>query len=105
MSILIKGMKMPKDCPMCPMAHYNALSEFTGCKIGKRFFDGDEMNTSTRPSWCPLTELPPHGRLIDADALRQEWLDNGQNVYIYDTNDFLFSIDDAPAIIEAEVEE
>ena len=24
-----------------------------------------------RPDWCPLIELPPHGRLIDADALRR----------------------------------
>lgn len=37
-------------------------------------------------------------RLIDADALREVWLENGENEYIYDTNIFLNSIDDAPTV-------
>ena len=37
-------------------------------------------------------------RLIDADSLRQDWLENGENEYVYDTNSFLFSIDEAPTI-------
>ena len=37
-------------------------------------------------------------RLIDADALRQDWLENGQNEYVYDTNAVLYSIDEAPPI-------
>jgi hypothetical protein len=24
-----------------------------------------------RPDWCPLIELPPHGRMIDADKLKE----------------------------------
>lgn len=44
----------------------------------------------------------PHGRLIDADALRADWLENGENEYVYDTNAFLDSIDAAPTIIQAE---
>lgn len=32
-------------------------------------------------------------RLIDADAMRQDWLENGENEYIYDTNAVLDSID------------
>lgn len=40
-------------------------------------------------------------RLIDADAMRQDWLENGQNEYIYDTNAVLDSIDAQPTI-EAE---
>lgn len=40
-------------------------------------------------------------RPIDADALRDRWLYNGQNENVYCTNDFLDSIDDAPTI-EAE---
>lgn len=46
MSILIKGMEMPKDCGKC--------------------FVGDRTICS---SACPLVPVPPHGRLIDADAL------------------------------------
>lgn len=37
-------------------------------------------------------------RLIDADRMRLEWLMNGENEYIYDTNDFLNSIDDQPDV-------
>lgn len=37
-------------------------------------------------------------RLIDADELRHDWLMNGENEYVYDTNSFLDSIDDAPSI-------
>lgn len=46
--------------------------------------------------------VPPHGRLVDADALRADWLENGENEYVYDTNAFLDSIDAAPTIIPAE---
>lgn len=37
-------------------------------------------------------------RLIDADAMRQDWLENGENEYVYDTNAFLDSIDEQPTI-------
>lgn len=37
-------------------------------------------------------------RLIDANALRENWLENGENEYVYDTNSFLESLDDAPTI-------
>lgn len=38
------------------------------------------------------------GRLIDADALREYWLENGLNEYVYDTNAFLESIDEQPTV-------
>lgn len=37
-------------------------------------------------------------RLIDANALREDWLENGENEYVYDTNSFLSSLDNAPTI-------
>lgn len=37
-------------------------------------------------------------RLIDADAMRQEWLENGENEYVYDTNAVLDSIDSQPTV-------
>lgn len=42
-------------------------------------------------------------RLIDADALRADWLENGDNEYVYDTNAFLDSIDNAPTADVVEV--
>ena len=38
------------------------------------------------------------GRLIDADKFREEWLENGENEYVYDTNAFLESIDEQPTV-------
>lgn len=35
-------------------------------------------------------------RYIDADKLRADWLENGENEYVYDTNAFLDSIDNSP---------
>lgn len=37
-------------------------------------------------------------RLIDADAMRQDWLENGENEFVYDTNAVLSSIDEQPTI-------
>lgn len=37
-------------------------------------------------------------RLGDLDALREDWLENGENEYVYDTNSFLASIDEQPTI-------
>jgi thiamine monophosphate synthase len=54
MSILIKGMKMPTTCDECflPLRYCPYAMEK----------DGE----------CPLIEVPPHGRLIDADAFIKE---------------------------------
>ena len=69
MSILIKGIKMPKCCADCPCFY-----DFISCQA---LFDGtDDFSMSgfdefkERLPNCPLAEVPtPHGRLIDADAL------------------------------------
>lgn len=37
-------------------------------------------------------------RLIDADALREHWVKNGNDEYIYDIRSFLCSVDEAPTI-------
>lgn len=37
-------------------------------------------------------------RLIDADEMREDWLENGENEYVYDANAFLASIDEQPTI-------
>ena len=100
MSILIKGMEMP-------IMPDHLLHEEDVPYIDVRIFaDGKTVKSKgTRPYYdeFPVFELPtPHGRLIDADALREDWLENGENEYVYDTNSFLESIDIAPTIIEAE---
>ena len=69
MSVLIKGMKMPKKCAECPffIKSNSPKYPFVDCKIIGRL--GSVFNCIGIPVDCPLVELPPHGRLIDADAL------------------------------------
>lgn len=89
MSILIKGMEMPKSCEVCPLgAEVDTVYETAmGCRIN--FKMRSKGNNDNRPEWCPLVPVPPHGRLIDAD----------------DVNDHILGyvdLRDCPTIIEAE---
>ena len=110
MSILIKGMAMPKNCIYCPMAHWNKLDEITGCEIviGKKYIDKDDKDYwygSDIPSWCPLVEIPRHGRLIDADKLKADnpMHMNADVPYVTEVT-VEEIIDEAPTIIEGEEE-
>lgn len=112
MSILIKGMKMPKDCPMCPLAHWNKVDKLTGCEIIRRYVpknDTEYWQSDSRPAWCPLIEVPtPHGRLIDADDLN-ELIACGDDLDFDEVpetkKELMRMIDDAPTIIGAEGKE
>lgn len=105
MSVLIRGMNMPRDCHLCPISHWNKLDEFTGCELKKRFFSKEELNQSGRPDFCPLIEIPPHGRLIDADALMDALTRAKEDDPIQYEEDYL-AVSDwlcvVPTIIEAE---
>ena len=84
MSVIIKGMKIPKCCLDCPMnfnlfyceavTPWKIITDKTSVEV-----NGKEI-TITRPDWCPLVELPEkHGRLIDADALADDLEYDAQN--------------------------
>lgn len=91
MSILIKGMGMPKYCGECPI-----LDEYGKCQVLRKITSNGKL------SECPLIELPPHGRLIDADMLTTVTeMVNGEWKSYYE----VFEVDDAPTIIEAEGED
>lgn len=79
MSILIKGMQMPKNCGECPIEQlYGRDCETAKCPITKNL-DSAYRVSQARMFGCPLVELPPHGRLIDADALN-ELIDSGDDI-------------------------
>ena len=64
MSIYIPGMEMPTSCALCPLA--------TGCYCAvtdEGEYVGNYQKEKTRPDWCPLIEVPPHGRLVDGDKM------------------------------------
>lgn len=66
MSILIKNKALPKTCEECL---FYGIDVESGCFLEKCFVI--RRADQDKPSWCPLVPVPPHGRLIDADALRQ----------------------------------
>jgi len=108
MSVLIKGIKMPARCELCPFSGISGIScELVSCTFtGKHrlFNDGQYLED------CPLIEVPTHGRLIDADALRESIKEarkkdpDIEDVY---TDDYFIVADwlrSAPTIIEREGE-
>ena len=63
--IMIKGAKMPDGCVDCPCLNDEHLMF---CQVTNHSLrDVDVFNERAKD--CPLTEIPPHGRLIDADEL------------------------------------
>ena len=98
MSILIKGMEMPKSCYECRFA-------FDGMCIANRGRKDVGITNS-----CPLIEVPKHGRLIDAEALKEIEFCGLQAdkkiIYQMGWNDAIEAIaKNAPTIIQAEEDE
>lgn len=73
MGIYINGMEMPTSCQKCPFLDYEEGFCFASGTKGKSGW----YEFTLRPGEikdgihddCPLVNVPPHGRLIDADAL------------------------------------
>ena len=92
MSVLIKGMKKPDNCEICPYAF---------CHL-------DTRN-------CPIVELPDHGDLVDRDELYRktaEWEEQARNqvnegwtkwnIILTERTAFKYDVADAPVVIPAE---
>ena len=105
MSILIKGMEMPKHAGVnedkdtvyrcIVIAHPDNSAELViDTEFASPYDNGHNVKR------CPLVEIPTlHGRLIDADEIEKcvpEWYDVGEYV-------FADTIRNADTIIEAEV--
>lgn len=68
MSLYINGMEMPESCFNCPFMYARTLCA-ANHKI--QFDDEDYTELKGRYIGCPLIEIPPHGRLIDAEAMEK----------------------------------
>lgn len=115
MSVLIKGMDMPKDCSGCCISfamegHYcQAVLEPNDAVEGGMAWK--ETLVNERPSWCPLVELPEkHGRLVEAEIVWREFtnaiLDESQKTQCIraTSNEIWDVLRKVPTIIEAEGE-
>ena len=95
MSVLIKGMEMPTNCFLCPLSVLNGERLF--CEVTK-----DEVIRAKRSSCCPLCLVPPHGRLIDADATYDSIAEVEHAGNYVDMDAVGRGIDDTPTIIPAD---
>ena len=100
MSVLIKGMEMPRTCSDCEWSYYVG----NGRAMCKRvsMTDKTDIMTKRRADFCPLIEVhTPHGRLIDADELKTAFpaCDNSMNIKIASAR---ATINHMPTVIEAE---
>ena len=107
MSVLIKGMEMPQRCKECDLY-------IDGACYAKGYRDYRSIMDMSKPADCPLIEVPPHGRLIDADALINELASEhvggleaiktytGADTWTSGLHTAWRTIDDADTIIEAE---
>lgn len=68
MSVLIKGMKMPETCSKCFFCQLGGLDLKLRCLVTDESIINFDVKEK-RAGNCPLVEIPPHGRLIDADKL------------------------------------
>ena len=65
--IYIPGMEMPTNCYECRFGYWPSDGSRPYCIVTDE--DADEPDyCSKRMAHCPLVSVPPHGRLIDADA-------------------------------------
>ena len=65
--LVIRGMEMPQRCKACRFCGFGGRkSELNVC-----MFTGESQPrlSQERMSKCPLVPVPPHGRLIDAEAI------------------------------------
>ena len=100
MNILIKGMAMPSRCCECVLSKLSPTGERLICNYTLSTVPWDETPLTD----CPLVPVPPHGRLIDAAALKASL------VFAEETADWavpalravLMVIDEMPTIIPAE---
>lgn len=71
MSVLIKGMKMPKNCLVCKLRGDGSDSRYIwDCPLTGFEYTREEGETG-RLDDCPLVEVPAlHGRLIDEENVK-----------------------------------
>lgn len=102
MSVLIKGIKMPKNCTICRFCAPEADPENGEmCMATGKYVP---PCSTERLEECPLVEIPtPHGRLIDEKQIPYIDLNADMpqsKVRVWTT--FKDKIDRLPTIIEAE---
>ena len=104
--LYIPGAKVPASCNKCydiGLAH--RLRDLGGhCPRMDLHYSPDEQSfKNDRRADCPLVDVPPHGRLIDADALISRCKDQKGSYYGHDSAVIGEAVEFAPTVIPADV--
>ena len=110
MGVYIKGMEMPKSCYACDFSFPSTDSEGDVHTICTALQEEILPLLLERQEDCPLIEVPPHGRLIDADALEDkchrlsqyEWNKLTGTTWGYAYATFESEVEDAQTVIPAD---
>ena len=98
---------MPPHCGICTLNNGTFCYAVEGKEHELEDVE-DYADIGERPKWCPLVEIPKHGRLIDADKLHErinETVNEGLIFSGMTIAEFIeLLIDDAPTIIEGDTE-
>lgn len=74
MSILIRGMEMPKNCNECKCGTWSNFHQTVACKVhdfDPCFKDNSREYRKKKADFCPLVEVAvPHDRLIDESNVK-----------------------------------
>lgn len=99
MGVYIKGMGMPKSCFQCEF-RTKIDPDNLMCIISQKTFEERFYHFENRDENCPLITVPPHGRLVDADALQVDMMEIVASG-IYGEEDCIDAVIEAPTIIPA----
>ena len=115
MSVIVKGMKMPKSCDDCEFCKRD-ISGYDWCCIPMMSGRSKPLYEPVmKPDWCPLIPVPPHGDLIDKqwlkdamittlEALKKNPKMDRQEMHLIAAFDTLrVMVEDATTIIPADV--
>lgn len=103
MSYIVTGNDIPQNCNECNLRHSLFCRAYDNRVLSSKGMRG-------RDKFCPLIEIPPHGRLGDLDALVKT-LEQNRLCYVLDIDDESFElgidkaisiVKEAPTVIEAE---
>lgn len=113
MSVLIKGMEMPKNCLACKLRGEGSDARYIwDCPFTEFEYTREEGETG-RLDECPLVEISePHGRLIDADRAekllqqaKDKVVENGEILRSFAVGFALGVIAKEPTVIEGSEDE
>lgn len=109
MGVYIKGMEMPQSCMNCMFCGFAGAN----CELDTCLITGNAQKHiphSKMPD-CPLIEVPPHGRLIDADKMiekYEELIERSKDGVIHMTYhdvivEAIYDLKQAPIVIPADI--